>query len=188
MRLKSGRYDILIIGAYLPPFTGNTKDFAKHKQTVDKVLSWCQGQIQQVPCRCTPILCLDLNDKLGYIQEEGLLQLGQGAHVGSCQPGVEGYSAMKFREVLEMEDMAAINTHYPSGDTYYGPSSSSRIDFICMPVGMLHKVETCKVLHRRGKSLQMISSRDLRDHIPLLVEADLLLDFSSGHFGLIKNN
>ena len=70
MRLKSGRYDILIVGAYLPPFAGNTKDFPRHKQTVDKVMSWCQGQIQQAPYRCTPIVCLDLNDKLGYIKRK----------------------------------------------------------------------------------------------------------------------
>ena len=96
-----------------------------------------------------------------------------------CQPGVEGYSAMKSREVLEMEDMAAINTHYPSGDTYYGPSSSSRMDYICMPVGMLHNVGSCNVLHRLGKSMQMISPRDMRDHMPLMVEADMMLDSGS---------
>eukprot|EP00972_Heterocapsa_arctica_P025549 3760861-Heterocapsa_arctica.AAC.1 len=56
------------------------------------------------------------------------------------RPGgrAEGYAAKKFRELLEVEHMAAISTFSVHDQSTYYPSEGrpSRIDYICAPLGL----------------------------------------------------
>jgi hypothetical protein len=87
---------------------------------------------------------------------------------GAEQPAPENYNGGKLRELLDEHHMAAINTFFPAGDTYYGQfGNNSRIDYVCLPQTMLARVESCKVLFSAGKRLQPIPAAGKRDHMPL---------------------
>ena len=78
------------------------------------------------------------------------------------------YNGGKLRELLDEHHMAAINTFFPAGATYYGQfGNNSRIDYVCLPRTMLARVESCKVLFSVGKRLQLIPAAGKRDHMPL---------------------
>ena len=48
---------------------------------------------------------------------------------GAEQPAPENYNGGKLRELLDEHHMAAIDTFFPAGDTYYGQfGNNSRID------------------------------------------------------------
>ena len=87
---------------------------------------------------------------------------------GAEQPAPENYNGGKLRELLDEHHMAAIDTFFPAGDTYYGQfGNNSRIDYVCLPRTMLARVESCKVLFSAGKRLQLIPAAGKRDHMPL---------------------
>eukprot|EP00969_Alexandrium_andersonii_P316682 13990819-Alexandrium_andersonii.AAC.1 len=40
IRLKNGDHDVKIIAAYLPPFTGSSRDYSRHRDCAYAVLDW----------------------------------------------------------------------------------------------------------------------------------------------------
>ena len=65
VRLRSGRFDITVIGIYIAPRPSRAEPKAKWIRQVDAVCEWIEWLLTQLPARTTPMLALDLNDGLG---------------------------------------------------------------------------------------------------------------------------
>ena len=129
VRLKSGRFDISLVAAYLPP-RGKTP-VGQWKQTVSKVIEWAQKQLKTLPVRTLPIVGCGLNDDMGLVREDGVESFVQSSAVGSPGMGSEGFSGRVWRQMLEAEHMVALSTFTAGGSaTYFGENSKSRIDYI----------------------------------------------------------
>eukprot|EP00972_Heterocapsa_arctica_P066973 9883758-Heterocapsa_arctica.AAC.1 len=63
--------------------------------------------LRAAPHRCTPILGLVLNDEMGWMKDEQGQHNTVGDAVGSQFGRAEAYAGTKFREMLEIDGMAA---------------------------------------------------------------------------------
>ena len=65
--------------------------------------------------------------------------------------------------------LAAANTVFDCGPTWYGRQSASRIDFLRVPRTLVTLITRCVVLKGMGRRLQHASTKYRFDHFPLLV-------------------
>ena len=126
IRLKRGDVDFLVVNAYIPVNPHKAQD----RQYCDRVWAWIHHVLSQAPNRCVPILCLDANGRVGHGESS--------PSIGPAEPATENYNGGKLGELLSAHHMAAVNTFFPTGDTYYGQfGTSSRIDY-CMSAFLKH--------------------------------------------------
>ena len=127
-----------------------------------------------LPKRCVPVLCLDVNSKLGLVAGPGgSAPVGSGS-VGPSNPGVENYSGAALRLLMEELGLVAGNTFEGSGDTYFSGShsgTSSRIDFVCVPMWMLSAsmAHTARLYMKSARRLQLAAACRPIDHIPVAI-------------------
>ena len=174
IRFKTLGTDITIINMYPPPPCAGGKAWDLYCYILEK----CALLITRLPSRTTPILCTDANNKLGYDKANGSITRMVSPAVGDVQPEVGSIASTKFVELLEATGMAAINTFYPAGHTFFSATSParSRISYVCAPAEVLAaRVHSCKVLHKEGKKLQLIKKTQPADHFPLAVRLHLKL-------------
>ena len=179
IRAKGPTYDYMIVAAYFPPQGSMPK--GKWRKAVDLLLTWVAKQLREAPHRCTPIIGLDLNDEMGLTRDAHGLHETTSGSVGTPFRRPEAYVGTKFRELLELEQLAAVNTFGRPGakGTYFSEGgSSSRIDFLVIPQSLLGSVRTCRVLEKEAKRLQLIRDSKPRDHRPILMQVEVVLDFS----------
>ena len=176
VRLKRGNVDFLLVNAYVPV---NPQKYAE-RQYCDKVWAWLDYIISHAPSRSVPVLCMDANARVGC---------GEAcASIGQQQPSPENYNGSKLRELLCRHHVAATNTFFAAGDTYYGSfGNSSRIDYVCIPQTMLDMVCRGKILYAlyaAGKRLQLIPAAGKRDHMPIqcVFKHKLLYDAHASDF------
>eukprot|EP00959_Pyramimonas_sp_CCMP1952_P183932 3845774-Pyramimonas_sp.AAC.1 len=50
---------------YFPPQPRCARLVPHYKETVRMLTQWYEGVLQQLPCRCTPLVYADLNDGMG---------------------------------------------------------------------------------------------------------------------------
>ena len=156
IRLERGDADFMVINAYVPVNPHRVQD----QRYCDSIWAWVHLLLSQAPSRCMPILCCDANGRVGKGPDA--------ACIGPEQRTAENYNGKKLRELLSDHYMAATNTFYPAGDTYFGQfGNSSRIDYVCIPQSMLDRVDRCSVLYAAGKRLQIIPAAGKRDHMPV---------------------
>ena len=173
VRLKRGDADFMVINAYIAVNPQKYQD----KLYCNKLWAWVHHVVSLAPRRCVPILCSDANGRVGSGPPcEG---------IGNHQSDTENFNGEKLRELLTDHHMAAVNTFFPAGDTFFGHfGRSSRIDYICLPVSMLERVKQCAVLYAAGKRLQLIPVAGKRDHMPVqcIFQHKLGYDTSSSAF------
>ena len=173
VRLRSGRFDILVIAAYFPPRPPKQSEFAGWKKTVDLLAAWVHNVIQHAKQRSLIVLGADLNDAFGYQMVEGIASATVSSALGAHPYAVEGYAAAKLRELLEMEHMMVADTVHKVDPTYYGSTSStSNIDHTCLPQGALPILKKCYTCPSLARKLQVIPDSVLRDHVPVVVELE----------------
>jgi len=165
VRVKQGPLDIMIIGMYFPPAAaGHQKQLARVK-AVKALIMWVQEIIHQCPARCVPLLFMDANTPLGV--REGVAIDDE--HVG--MHGIAEHTRVSdlLYEFMIEEGLAALNTFWEVGPTFYGPRGGhSVIDYVMVPVEFMARVSKCCASIRLAKRLQLISCHSLRDHIPVL--------------------
>eukprot|EP00959_Pyramimonas_sp_CCMP1952_P169513 3541098-Pyramimonas_sp.AAC.1 len=85
-----------------------------------------------------------------------------------------GYAARGLREVLHRHHFACATTFYKIAPTYNGEKASSWIDHFALPAGALPRVSKLLTMTKAARQLQLYPSEGtLRDHSPVLLEADL---------------
>ena len=79
-------------------------------------------------------------------------------------------SGTALREMLHRHSLGCTGTYYNVGPTYFGHDSSSRIDWLFVPDGLLHAVRHQSVLQKLGRQIQKLNSAKHRDHCPVYHE------------------
>lgn len=174
VRTKRGTsLDATFVSMYAPPAgTGQDSEAAK-------LLDYAAKFMYGLPSRTWSIVGMDANCRLGCAEAGDVDAVRVSSAVGLCEPDAEGDRGAQFRRFLEAQHLVAVNTFFPAGRTYYSAlqASSSRIDFLVLPRGLLNQVRTCVVDHQIGDQLQLIPSVYRADHRPLVVTVGLELGF-----------
>ena len=73
--------------------------------------------------------------------------------------------------------MAIVTTYHNIGATFYGPTGSrSTIGHVALPRAAVTRINKCEVWRHPGKALQLIPHKQLRDHMPVMLDFDYYLD------------
>jgi len=88
---------------------------------------------------------------------------------------VETYAANAFHTILAKHRLAAVNTIIGRAEhTYVGASSTSLIDYICMPADCLERIKSCQLLHRHAHQLAPFRKVNrFMDHKPIATICDI---------------
>ena len=110
-----------------------------------------------------------------------MLRPASSACVGDAEPEVEGWAGSNVRSFLEDTGLAAINTHWTTGPTFFSGSSgySSRVDHICLPAAAVSegKVSSCWAMEEEGMQSQLIRSVFKTDHFPVAIKVSVGFSF-----------
>ncbi|CAK0890118.1 unnamed protein product, partial [Prorocentrum cordatum] len=168
VRVVTGSLDVTAIAIYFPP-PGPRSGTATWRRTVDVLLEWLNGLLDTTPERSTPIIFTDLNDSFA-VDETSCSFSCIGPYVQSRM----GYAARGLREVLHRHHFACATTFFKIAPTYNGEKSSTWIDHYALPAGALPRVSKLITMTKAARQLQLYPSKGiLRDHSPVLLEADL---------------
>eukprot|EP00959_Pyramimonas_sp_CCMP1952_P393267 8240081-Pyramimonas_sp.AAC.1 len=111
------------------------------------MIAWTRSLVEGVGARCTPIIGVDLNDRLGHSSEdrcEGGLTSGydpqteeEDQAVGILAAEEEGLAARLWHQCLRDLHLMAVNAFHPAGGAYFAAGGyCSRIDFVQIPQGL----------------------------------------------------
>eukprot|EP00959_Pyramimonas_sp_CCMP1952_P295833 6188037-Pyramimonas_sp.AAC.1 len=159
VRVKHGPADLCAVCLYYPPIPSKSrnKKRAGYFQTVKILNSWLDSVLGSLPVRCVPFVYADINDGLGGRMHKGSFQDFESSAVGtSTVEKLPGGAGEGFRELLERHHMFAANTRSRVEMTFFGNHSSSRIDYVCLPRGLLDQVTHCNPLRKLGAKFQPI--------------------------------
>ena len=166
VRLRSGRFDMLILNIYPPPRTAAANQQKVYTATLKSLFDWASSVLRQQPARTAIFIAMDLNDTLG-VPTTASAQADR--QVGRVAPDPEHAPAAHVRQILLEFDLCIPSTFIGRGEpTYFGQTSCSRIDFWAAPAGLLHDCERVKVLGSEGTKLQLANCQKKIDHYPLL--------------------
>ena len=168
IRLRSGRFDILVMCLYFPPKPWDKQEWSKYSSTCKAILEWMDKVLSETPTRCSPFLCTDLNDCLKT-------QVGQQC-VAPHAKGNQRETGRELQNLLAKHDMMAVNTFTDPSATYVGEKWESMIDFVCMATGMASNLVSCRVCHKQAKQLQAINTKKFRDHKPIELRVNYILE------------
>ena len=175
IRIKTSKFDHLLIGLYPPPLGG---------WATDKLYDWTDKMVRAAPSRCCVVVGGDLNAHVGYVRhpERDALNKERETMAGCGElPLVEAnYNGERLSKFCQDQHMVMVNTHYFEGDptswnALGGREVESRLDYILLPATRLQMVTHCFVLRREVRRRQLITHRRPRDHWPLMIRAKLEL-------------
>jgi hypothetical protein len=144
---KGHKHDICIVSMYWPEMNGPMCDY---NECVNRLVDWLCQLLQELPQRCTPIIALDGNFKLGY---DNGVATPDGDAVGCNRPDQQSHTRALFRAVCNAFDLKVDNTVHPNEPfaTYDSAKSATRVDYLCSP-----KTSPIKALHvLRQKGLRL---------------------------------
>eukprot|EP00959_Pyramimonas_sp_CCMP1952_P023214 488400-Pyramimonas_sp.AAC.1 len=167
VRVQTAQEDITFLLAYFPPRTSEIAKQSVYRSTVERLLQWIQTELSACPSRSVPVLMLDLNDGMGRTSDNSLIM--DDCTVAGAGASEEHYAGAAVRNLLKDHFLEATSAR-SSIDTYYGPTSSSHVDFVCLPASLGDAVICTGALLRCGRELQLINTAQRRDHVPVLVE------------------
>ena len=164
-RLWADGPDLDLLGglAYVPP--RKSMPDVKYRKTSTAIFEWAQE-------------LLDLYDQLGLSRDLAgtLVHTDDGRRVGRCSPGLEHAVARSLRELMDLNDLAAILTFMDFPATYYGNDGHcSKIDHCLPPAEAAKFVCTGKVLWSFNKVTQLVHLKKVVDHVPALCEINVQL-------------
>eukprot|EP00929_Paragymnodinium_shiwhaense_P021066 TRINITY_DN13845_c0_g1_i1.p1 TRINITY_DN13845_c0_g1~~TRINITY_DN13845_c0_g1_i1.p1 ORF type:complete len:1628 (-),score=116.54 TRINITY_DN13845_c0_g1_i1:570-5453(-) len=179
VRLKQGASDITVASVYLPPGFADGAVRAVYA----KVLASLQKAIDRTPSRSLPIIGIDANAHLGFLEKRsGERQAIPSCSVGLCEQERENQQGTAFREWLERNHFVAVNSYYEAGKTFFGTQgSATRVDYLITSRSAYEaqRIKWCKVLHRAGDRLQLIRSTRRADHHPVCMRIRVQLTYAT---------
>ena len=159
IRLRNWRHDITAIVIYWSPKPQDASTQATYAETRHCLVGWVRLTIQDTPKRST--LHHDGPQRSdGRSRNDDENQ----AVTRDLLPDKEGQAPSLFRDILQEEGMAVINT-FQGGEATFGSTRGTlpRIDHIAAPAKMA-KLNLCRVQVRTGIRQQLIRSTRRHDH------------------------
>ena len=80
-----------------------------------------------------------------------------------------------FHSMLIKCKMAAVNTFFDSGCTFFGQWGSTRIDYVCLPQSLANHWKSSQTWRKASRAVQ--ATVHTIDHVPLVVKTALPLPF-----------
>ena len=183
LRIQRGDVDACIICVYM--FTEPQKSTQQQRNL--RFWKYVESFIQKLPARCMPVLCMDGNAHVGLTRGPGGQMVRSDCDgIGSFKAELQNFNGGCMANLLSSQFLAAVNSFYDVGSTYYGPPPrrhSTRIDYICVPCSALSRVSRCHVQYGPGDRLQLICDLGRRDHFPLQIEIDVALRYDGNGGG-----
>ena len=182
VRLVNGRCDLSCMPTYSPPPPSKGSTMQAVVKGTKIVYDWLQTKVDQVPARSLPIIAGDFNTEVGLCPDgvpwehgTGSFNLGKGSVAGqalaSWIDSAEHYSTGRA--------LAVIDTFFPqAGPTFFGDQGCSAIDHFILPHAWLCKVRDVFVAWKYGRTLQLIPDNKTRDHVPIIMIIEYVLEFS----------
>ena len=183
-RFKSASYDLCPIVAYYP-----MENCSAHiRKIIDCINSWIIGVLLAFPARCTPLICTDMNGKLGEIVFGN--DNGENAAVGNNESRTESPQGRLIRIAPSStpQDVVFANTFTAGGGhpSYFSAKRRPRIYFISVAQNLLLSMDCCYKLRRGGYRLQLNKKTPQnRNHCPIICKFSCRLWFADPH-GLSK--
>lgn len=167
VRVKGNNFDIVFLAIYLPPSFAEKQNKHIFNSTLKEVSEF----LSRLPSRSVPIVGGDFNARLGIQKNlDGTWSPTQSLPVGSHARERETPAGAEVRKFLDMHKLAALNSHFNAGATYFSPSSpwESSIDFLLGPWELIEscRVKWSRVFRKEGDMLQSIRCRHRADHRP----------------------
>ena len=167
-RVISGSVDLTVVALYFPP-PGPRGTQASWRRTVDVLMEWLSAQLDATPERSTPLIFADLNDSFAADDTSDGYQC-----VGPFVQDRMGYASRCLREVMHRHFLGCATTFRRISPTFYGEKSATYIDHFVVPTGLLPRITKLLTMTKAARVLQLFPSQGtLRDHAPLLLEADV---------------
>ena len=138
VRFVNGRIDVCFICLYFPPIKHGA-DKNECLRITDAIIDWTSKLIAALPRRCSLAIFVDLNDYLGFsrLGSEWVSTSSFSHVVGDVMPAKERFIFERFRAMLQLHSLSAINSFFPqAGNTFHshcGRKHGTRVDFICLP-------------------------------------------------------
>ena len=168
--LKGGFFDLFVCCMYLPPRPQTASKRGGYQRTVEALLEWLDERLSEQKHRTTPIVLMDANDGIGLELRAGRYRPVETQCIAAAGARREHAAGKRLREIMEKHHMRATSAEM-GGPTWFGSErQSSLIDYVWAPAAL--PLRCSGPLRRLAAELQLISTRQLRDHVPLGLEFD----------------
>ena len=169
-RLKGGFFDLFVCCMYLPPRPQTASKRGGYQRTVEALLEWLDERLSEQKHRTTPIVLMDANDGIGLELRAGRYRSVETQCIAAAGSRRDHTAGKRLREIMEKHHMRATSAEM-GGPTWFGnEGQASLIDYVWAPAALL--LRCSGPLRRLAAELQLISTRQLRDHVPLGLEFD----------------
>ena len=169
-RLKGGFFDLFVCCMYLPPRPQTASKRGGYQRTVEALLEWLDERLSEQKHRTTPIVLMDANDGIGLELRAGRYRSVETQCIAAAGLRREHAAGKRLREIMEKHHMRATSAEM-GGPTWFGnEGQASLIDYVWAPAAL--PLRCSGPLRRLAAELQLISTRQLRDHVPLGLEFD----------------
>eukprot|EP00959_Pyramimonas_sp_CCMP1952_P148728 3111078-Pyramimonas_sp.AAC.1 len=112
VRCRGKVIDMTFVVGYAPTEPhGSAKERCVQEKKCKQFWKSLNSLVDTFPARTIPIFMIDANAKLGGKQES--------RYVGTCEPDDENFNGSRMRDFLEQQELAALNTFFETGPTFY---------------------------------------------------------------------
>ena len=137
---------------------------------MEALLEWLDERLSEQKHRTTPIVLMDANDGIGLELRAGRYHSVETQCIAEAGARREHAAGKRLREIMEKHHMRATSADM-GGPTWFGSEGqASLIDYVWAPAALPFRCSG--PLRRLAAELQLISTRQLRDHVPLGLEFD----------------
>ena len=137
---------------------------------MEALLEWLDERLSEQKHRTTPIVLMDANDGIGLELRAGRYRSVETQCIAAAGSRREHAAGKRLREIREKHHMRATSAEL-GGPTWFGnEGQASLIDYVWAPAAL--PLRCSGPLRRLAAELQLISTRQLRDHVPLGLEFD----------------
>ena len=154
---------------YLPPRPQAASKSGGYQRTVERLLEWLDGCLSEQKHRTTPVVLMDANDGIGLELRAGRYHPVYCQCIAAAGERREHVAGKRLREIMEKHHMRATSAEL-GGATWCGVTGSSLIDYVWAPAAL--PLRCSGPLRKLAAELQLIDTRQLRDHAPLGLEFD----------------
>ena len=137
---------------------------------MEALLEWLDERLSEQKHRTTPIVLMDANDGIGLELRAGRYRPVETQCIAAAGSRREHTAGKRLREIMEKHHMRAMSAEM-GGPTWFGnEGQASLIDYVWAPAAL--PLRCSGPLRRLAAELQLIRTRQLRDHVPLGLEFD----------------
>ena len=162
---RDGLFDIAVINMY-----GAGAKRVQDREVSLKLWQWGSDRLEALPQRCLPIICGDMNVRLGSIRAAGA---AGSTLIGDHGAEQEGPASRAFREWCCQHNLEVLNTTRKegSGKTWSGGAAKrSRIDYILLPADAEVGIVRLRIQYEDAFCLQLARCLSWIDHAPVQLE------------------